>query len=184
MPSNPHHYAKKISSRKRSTSFPKRLRLESSQARYAPIVEKISPEAKELLNSRTGYRTESAYGEGYRNAKEVIKHEIEELGNTGERREIAERMGLPPSAGLEQILKEIDQRFGEDAKVIWLATKNSVKDYYLDNEMDDNASMSEEEKEAAIDKYAIPNKALLIVDLGYDGQLFLMENQDYKNSFS
>ena len=102
----------------------------------------------------------------------------------GERREIAERMGLPPSAGLEQISKEIDRRFGKDSKVIWLATKNSVKEYYLDNEMDDNASMSEEEKEDAIDKYTIPDKALLIIDLGYDGQLFLMTSQDYKNAFS
>ena len=184
MPSNPHHYAKKISSRKRSTFFPKLPRLDSSQARQAPILEKNSLEAQELLRSRTGYRTESAYGEGYRNAKEVIKHEIEDLRNMGERREIAERMGLPPSAGLEQISKEIDRRFGKDSKVIWLATKNSVKEYYLDNEMDDNASMSEEEKEDAIDKYTIPDKALLIIDLGYDGQLFLMTSQDYKNAFS
>ena len=94
--------------------------------------QKLSDEAREILRTRVGYRTEGAYGEGYRDAKAVIEHETKELGNSAERPEAAKRLGLPGTASLKQIGEEIDRRFGKDAKVLWLATKEGVK-YYLDS---------------------------------------------------
>ena len=130
----------------------------------------ISPEASNLIRTRIGFRTETAYGEGYRDAKSVIQHEIEELGNLGEQSEIAQRLGLSKNATLAEIGSEIDKRFGSDAKVLWLATKEGVK-YYLDNGRIED-----------VDKYKIPENALLIIDLGYDGQLFVMNKADYEKT--
>ena len=132
----------------------------------------LSPEAQEILKNGVGYRTESAYGEGYRDAKAVIEHEIKELGNTTEKPNAARALGLPANANLKQIWDEIDRRFGKDAKVLWLATKEGVK-YYLDNEGEGD------DGDWSVDKFTIPPGALLLTDLGYDGQLFLMNAKDY-----
>ena len=141
--------------------------------------QKLSPEAQEILRTRVGYRTEGAYGEGYRDAKAVIEHETKELGNSEERREAAKRLGLPGTSSLKQIGDEIDRRFGPDAKVLWLATKEGVK-YYLDSY---NEDLPDDERpkleDETVDKYTIPTGALLLTDLGYDGQLFLMTAKDY-----
>ena len=52
-----------------------------------------------------GYRTETAYGEGYRNSEEVITHEIKELHND-ERGEIAENRGMRKNSKLADIFVE------------------------------------------------------------------------------
>ena len=137
-----------------------------------PKPQKLSDEAQEILRTRVGYRTEGAYGEGYRDAKAVIEHETKELGNSAERPEAAKRLGLPGTSSLKQIGEEIDRRFGKDAKVLWLATKEGVK-YYLDNEGEGD------DGDWSVDKFTIPPGALLLTDLGYDGQLFLMNAKDY-----
>ena len=137
----------------------------------------LSPEAQEILKNGVGYRTESAYGEGYRDAKAVIEHEIKELGNTTEKPNAARALGLPANANLKQIWDEIDRRFGKDAKVLWLATREGVK-YYLDSSNEDLPDRPNEEDES-VDQYTVPPDALLLTDLGYDGQLFLMTAKDY-----
>jgi len=132
----------------------------------------LSKEAQEILKTGVGYRTESAYGEGYRDAKAVIEHEIKELGNAQEKSEAAKSLRLPANASLKQIWDEIERRFGKDAKVLWLATKEGVK-YYLDNEGEGD------DGDWSVDQYSIPLGALLLTDLGYDGQLFLTSNKDF-----
>jgi hypothetical protein len=132
-------------------------------------------EAREILYAMKGYRTEKAYGEGYRDAKEVLTHEIKELHND-ETKEIAENLGLPKNSKLADIFKEIDHRFGPDAKVLWLATRDGVE-WYLTN--DDNNS-EEKMNPEDIDEYFLPKGAQLIVDMGYQGQLFLMSDADYE----
>ena len=143
----------------------------------------LSPEAQEILKNGVGYRTEGAYGEGYRDAKAVIEHETKELGNSAERPEAAKRLGLPGTASLKQIGEEIDRRFGKDAKVLWLATKEGVKRYMTESdetgEYPPDDSISDEFVEEHADKYEIPKKAIVLNDLGYDGTLFLMTAKDY-----
>ncbi len=120
----------------------------------------LTPEAKELLSSRKGYRTETAYGEGYRNAIPVIRHELYELNNISEKPEIAQRLGLSQHATISQIENTINKKFGNDAKVLWLTTREGVK-WYL--EEDDNDPDSEADEDD-IDEYRIPDDARLIVD--------------------
>jgi len=139
----------------------------------------LSPEAQEILKNGVGYRTESAYGEGYRDAKAVIEHEIKELGNTTEKPNAARALGLPANANLKQIWDEIDRRFGKDAKVLWLATREGVK-YYLDSENEDLPDEYRKGGDESVDQYTVPPDALLLTDLGYDGQLFLMTNRDFQ----
>jgi hypothetical protein len=177
------HYSKKIRRRRKSSkrNFLQNSRRDNKKSHFNFLGEKLTPEAKELLESRIGYRTETACGEGYRDAKAVIDHEIRELGNVEEQSEIAERLGLPRNSSLEEINEQIDRRFGPDAKVLWLTTKEGVKWYLTENAEDNiDSRMSPEEIDAAIDRYKIPDNALLVVDLGSDGQLFLMSNKDFE----
>lgn len=53
-----------------------------------------------------------------------------------------------------------------DARVIWLGLGENVKEHYC-----------EPSKEP--DEYKIPKKAIIISDLGDEGQLLLMSNDDY-----
>lgn len=122
-----------------------------------------------------GYRTEKAYGEGYRGAREVITHEIKELHND-EKGEIAENLGMPKNSKLTDIFAEIDRRFGPDAKVLWLATRDGVEWYLKEDDHEPDPTINPED----IDEYPLPKGAQLIVDGGYQGQLFLMSDSDYE----
>ena len=127
-----------------------------------------SREAQEMMRTRVGYRTEAAYGEGFRDATAVITHEVLELGNTDEQEQIATALGLPPASSLPEIFYAITKRFGTGAKALWLAQLKTVVAYY-GGELGEN-----------IDAYTIPRGALLVIDNGYDGQLFLMTDVDYR----
>jgi len=123
-----------------------------------------------------GYRTEKAYGEGYRGAKEVITHEIKELHNRSEQGEIAENLGLPKNSKLADIFAEIDRRFGPDAKVLWLTTRDGVEWYLKEDDNEPDPTINPED----IDEYYLPKEALLIVDMADQGQLFLLSDADYE----
>lgn len=129
----------------------------------------LSPEGYELLTTCIGYRSESAYGEGYRDFRAVITHEINELGNVSDLDDIRDHLHLPSTIDLDGVLSWIAQHFGNDAKVIWLSTLDGAKEYA------DHPDTKED-----IDQYIIPFGAKLIADIGFDGQLFLMTNQDYE----
>jgi hypothetical protein len=67
---------------------------------------------------------------------------------------------------LHDILSEIDRRFGQDAVAIWLGCRSCVIENYC-------------EPGEEPDEYQIPDSALVISDLGEEGQLFLMPRKDY-----
>jgi len=122
-----------------------------------------------------GYRTETAYGEGYRNSEEVITHEIKELHND-ERGEIAENRGMRKNSKLADIFVEIEKRFGPDAKVLWLATRDGVEWYLTEDDNNPDEKINPED----IDEYLLPKGAQLIVDMAEQGQLFLMSDVNYE----
>ena len=62
--------------------------------------------------------------------------------------------------------------------MLWLATKEGVK-YYLDSSNEDMPDRPWEEDES-VDKYTIPMGSILLTDLGYGGQLFLMSEDQSK----
>jgi hypothetical protein len=126
---------------------------------------KLSRSARHLRRTGIGYRTEKAYGEGYREAGPVIEHEVEELGNEGQLDEIQRAFRLKAAPTLEEALGLIERRYGKKAKAIWFATKRGVR-YYGDRDPD---------------IYKIPKKARIIADLGTEGQLFLMRNKDFED---
>ncbi len=101
-----------------------------------------------------GYRTETAYGEGYRNSEEVITHEIKELHND-ERGEIAENRGMRKNSKLADIFVEIEKRFGPDAKVLWLATRDGVEWYLTEDDNNPDEKINPED----IDEYLLPKGA-------------------------
>lgn len=127
----------------------------------------LSKEALRLLATRIGYRTEAFRGSGERDAKKVLAFEWDELGNIAEKANVASALGIPLRSPVVNVFHTIDERFGNNAKVIWLATAEGVKGY---TELPDEL----------IDSYKIPSNALLIIDLAEDGQLFLMSDSDYR----
>lgn len=120
-----------------------------------------------LQTTRVGYRTEAFRGSKVRDAVKVLDFEWNEMGNSGERVEVAEALGYQGNTSEEQLFKVIRWRFGDGAVVIWLATWDGVLTY------------AEENPDIVIDQYIIPDSALLITDLGLDGQLFLMSHSAY-----
>ncbi len=129
----------------------------------------LTPETKQLVASGIGYRTEIAYGEGYRSAKSIIEHENDELGNDTIST-VAIHLGLPADAPRKEVFDIIDRKFGKNAKAIWLAPLKTVKEYYLGNHDD----------LSHIDVYTLPRRYSIIEDLGYDGALFIMSDDDFK----
>ncbi len=129
----------------------------------------LSKEAREILRQGKGYRSEDAYGDGHRDFMKVITHEVEELENVSDLKDMASRLNLHPSSSLAVVLQEIENRFGSDAKVIWLTTLEGVKQYT------DHPDTME-----GVDVYRIPEGAFLLNDLGPDGQLFVMTALDYR----
>ncbi|MHB1868400.1 MAG: hypothetical protein ACYCPP_05585 [Nitrososphaerales archaeon] len=61
--------------------------------------------------------------------------------------------------------------------MLWLATKEGVK-YYLDSSNEDMPDRHKDEDES-VDKYTVPTGAILLTDLGDDGQLFLISAKEY-----
>lgn len=140
----------------------------------------FSEDARELLNSFTGYRYEgySEFGmETPQSAKAVIEYEIRTLGNNM-LPEIRHRLGLPRwkysliddanlVLALDDTYKALDRRFGPGAVAIWFASRRGVGHYA------DPGSRAPSE-------YRIPRDALMITDLGPDGQLFVMTREDWR----
>jgi hypothetical protein len=75
----------------------------------------LSPYAKELLQTRKGYRCESYSGSGVRDAKSVLEQEVLEQGNDDMIQEVQSAFNLPvekeikdPATSLKKVLYEID----------------------------------------------------------------------------
>jgi hypothetical protein len=133
---------------------------------------RLTPYAKELLQTRKGYRCESYGGSGVRDAKSVLEQEVLERGNEDMIQEVQTALDLPPrekdpASSLKRIFQEIDYRFGPDAVAIWLGCRSCVIENYC-------------EREEEPDEYRIPDSAVVISDLGDQGQLFLMPKKDFE----
>jgi hypothetical protein len=134
----------------------------------------LSPYAKELLQTRKGYRCESYSGSGVRDAESVLEQEVLEQGNEDMIQEVQSAFNLPveneikdPAVSLKKILYEIDNRFGPNAIAIWLGCRSCVIENYC-------------EPGEEPDEYEIPDSAVVISDLGDEGQLFLMPGRDFE----
>jgi hypothetical protein len=132
----------------------------------------LSPYAKELLQTRKGYRCESYSGSRVRDAKSVLEQEVLEQGNEDMIQEVQTALDLPsrekdPASSLKRIFQEIDYRFGPDAVAIWLGCRSCVIENYCG---------PEEEP----DEYRIPESAVVISDIGDEGQLFLIPKKDFE----
>lgn len=133
----------------------------------------LSAYAKKLLETRRGYRCESYSGSGVRNAKRVLEQEILQQDNMDMIQEAQMALNLEvdkeiryPDSSLHEIFSEIDRRFGPDAVAIWLGCRPCVIENYC-------------EPGEKPDEYQIPDSAIVISDLGEEGQLFLMSRKDY-----
>ena len=120
--------------------------------------QKLSKEAKEILRNGGGYRCEGSLSRSTK-ASEVLRFEIDELGNDHILTEIMAAFGLPKTPTTEEAISLIERRFGVDAKVLWLATQESVKRYCDEGEEPEY--------------YDLPGGAVIISDLDAEGQLFL-----------
>jgi hypothetical protein len=135
----------------------------------------LSPYAKELLRTKKGYRCESYSGSNVRDARTVLQQEVLEQGNEDMIQEVQTALNLSvekvvkdPASSLKRIFQEIDYRFGPDAVAIWLGCRSCVIENYC-------------EPEEEPDEYRIPDSAVVISDLGDEGQLFLMPKKDFES---
>jgi hypothetical protein len=134
----------------------------------------LTPYAKELLGAKKGYRCESYSGSGVRDARSVLEQEVLEQGNEEMIQEAQSALNLPvekeildPSKSLRLLVYEIEDRFGPDSIAIWLACRSCVIQNYC-------------EPGEEPDEYKIPDSAIVISDLGDEGQLFLMPRKDFE----
>jgi hypothetical protein len=134
----------------------------------------LSPYATELLQTKKGYRCESYSGSGVRDAKSVLEQEVLEQGNEDMIEEARSALDLPvekeikdPAVSLKNVLNEISNRFGPNAIAIWLGCRSCVIENYC-------------EPGEEPDVYKIPDSAVVISDLGDEGQLFLMPGRDFE----
>lgn len=134
----------------------------------------LSSYAKELLQTKKGYRCESYSGSGVRNARSVLEQEVLDQGNEDMIQEAQSALNLPvekeiqdPARSLKSLIYEIESRFGPDAIAIWLGCRSCVIQNYC-------------EPGEEPDEYRIPDSAVVISDLGDEGQLFLMPRKDFE----
>lgn len=154
----------------------------------------VTPETASLIASGTGWRSESAFGYGERRPDAVCVYETDPgcLGNTDvpefllaacpELFSESEKEFLRAYADQEagSMDAEAEARFGGlcrhaaenfaggPAECVWLAHRDTVKDYYLQNE-----ELSDEQKEQACTPYPLSRACGLLADCGYDGALFV-----------
>jgi hypothetical protein len=134
----------------------------------------LTPYARELLQTKNGYRCESYSGSGVTSARSVLEQEVLEQGNDDMIQEAQTALNLPveneiqvPAKSLKSLIYEIENRFGPDAVAIWLGCRSCVIQNY--------GEPGEEP-----DEYKIPDSAIVISDLGDEGQLFLMPRKDFE----
>lgn len=122
---------------------------------------------KELEPGGVGYRVEEYQGSGVTNAINIIRYETKELGNEHIVKDVAKVLKVEPT--LENVVKAIKEKFGENAEAVWLATKEDVKFYEKD---------SEGNVIGTANKQNIPKNAVKVSDLGKDGSLFIYSTKE------
>ena len=110
-----------------------------------------------------GYRTEQIYGEGYRDLKKVVTHEIKELGNEDIIDHLLEIKAINKR---EEVFKFVNYLYELGlTECMWLCdSKEDVINEYLQDEPEIN------NYEDYIDEYDL-NNIFIISDLGTEGKL-------------
>ena len=136
----------------------------------------LSRQARMMLLTHRGYRTDAQSFQESHTGSEIIAYEINELGNL----DILDTMNELYSLNLKtstDVVNELDSILGSDFQCLWLANNIlDVIEFYTDGH---KRPKSIQNINSLIDKYYIPNTAILISDIGSDGQLFAVP-QTYK----
>ena len=123
---------------------------------------------KELIPGGYGYRVEEYQNSKVTNAIEILRHEIFEMGNTGDLTDAAKALKVNPIFGL--VVEAIEKKFGRNATGLWLTTKKGAKTY--SHTADGTGFLGD------IQKYYIPLDAVKLIDLGdTDGAFFVFRGK-------
>ena len=129
----------------------------------------LSSQARMMLLMRRGYITDAQSVNEYHTGSEIINYEINELDNL----DILDTMNELYSLDLKtstDVINELDSILGSNFQCLWLATNVlDVAEFYTDGH---KRPKSIQDINVPIDKYYIPSTAILISDVGSDGQLF------------
>mgnify|MGYP001171379740 CR=1 FL=1 len=148
---------------------------------------------KVMLNNNAGYRTEGFSGSDVRNAREIIGFEISELQNDdiieymhthygilmGYYHDDEEEFLNACHANVDDVVDHLmlfitpffdcsDQSF---LTALWLTTYDNVKKHYGGTADEPGIYIDN----GGVDKYVIPDKHLVISDLGEEGSLFVFD---------
>lgn len=129
----------------------------------------LSAQARMMLLTHRGYRTDAQSIQEFHTGREIIDYEINELGNL----DILDTMNELYSLNLKTSTDVIDALttiLGSDFQCLWLANNMlDIAEFYTDGH---KRPKSIQNINVLIDKYYIPSTAILISDVGSDGQLF------------
>ena len=139
----------------------------------------LSLQARMMILTHRGYRTDAQSVNEYHTGSEIIDYEINELGNL----DILDTMNELYSLDLKtstDVINKLDPILGSDFQCLWLATNVlDVAEFYTDGH---KRPKSIQDVDVPIDKYYIPSTAILISDIGSDGQLFAVSKEYTWNS--
>lgn len=134
----------------------------------------LSPQARMMILTHRGYRTDAQSAQEYHIGSEIISYEINELGNL----DILDTMNELYSLNLKtstDVINELNVILGSDFQCLWLANNMlDVAELYTDGH---KRPTSIQNINVPIDKYYIPSTAILISDVGSDGQLFVIPKE-------
>ena len=129
----------------------------------------LSLQARMMILTHRGYRTDAQSIQEFHTGSEIIDYEINELGNL----DILDTMNELYSLNLKTSTDVIDALtaiLGFDFQCLWLANNMlDIAEFYTDGH---KRPKSIQNINVPIDKYYIPSTAILISDIGSDGQLF------------
>lgn len=139
----------------------------------------LSSQARMMLLMHRGYRTDAQSANEYHTGSEIIDYEINNLGNL----DILDTMNELYSLNLKtstDVINELDAILGSDFQCLWLANNLlDVIEFYTDGHQRPTTIQN---INVPIDKYYIPSTAILISDVGSDGQLFAVSKEYTWNS--
>lgn len=134
----------------------------------------LSPQARMMILTHRGYRTDAQSTQEYHTGSEIIDYEINELGNL----DILDTMNELYSLNLKtstDVIKALTAILESNFQCLWLANNMlDVAEFYTDVH---KRPTSIQNINVPIDKYYIPSIAILISDIGSDGQLFAIPKE-------
>lgn len=134
----------------------------------------LSSQARMMILIHRGYRTDAQSTQEYHIGSEIINYEINDLGNL----DILDTMNELYSLNLKtstDVINELNVILGPDFQCLWLANNMlDIAEFYTDGH---KRPTSIQNINVPIDKYYIPSTAILISDIGSDGQLLAVPNE-------